>query len=103
MCREGEEVADRGREERRELLLREELEEGRLLLVERGLEGRDELHDGRFGPLACVGFRGLVRVEGGFRDAVVMFGGRFWACGMELPPELDVRARTGLEPLGGPR
>lgn len=45
-----------------------------------------------------------MEVEDGFRDAVVVFGGRVRACGMELPPgaELGWRARTGKS-LGGPR
>ena len=45
MGRDGEEVAEGGREEGVELLLGENLEEGRLLLVKGAPKGRDELHE----------------------------------------------------------
>lgn len=44
---DGEEVAERGREKRRELLFREELEEGGFEVVYAMLETGQELHGGK--------------------------------------------------------
>lgn len=44
MRRDGEQVAERGRQERCELLFREQLEERGFELVDAALEGRQELH-----------------------------------------------------------
>lgn len=46
MCGDGEEVAERRREQRRELLFGQEFEERGFEVVDAILEGRQELHDG---------------------------------------------------------
>lgn len=46
MGRDGEQVAERGWQERGELLFREQLEKGGFEVVDAILEGRQKLHDG---------------------------------------------------------